>query len=292
MVSFLKYCAVLLGLLAVLMFALDYLYSYVYQHSDPRLKVQKILQQKNQHYDIVFFGSSRTENNIDCKLVEKLTGKSCINLGVSGASLTDMLILMKIAALNNTTFDTALVQIDYNYNQEGMSAYFKAGIMPFIKKPEIGKLINDSEKSNAYYYIPFYRYMIYSKVLGVRELLASILNEDSNLKHSLGFTPKVGQGLEVAGNFPNSIKGNNKDLNKMIKWSEEKNVQVLFFTAPYCPKVENREVMREIEKKLPNLKNYITLFDDQEEYFFNCGHLNKAGAEKFTKKLTQDILLD
>ena len=134
--------------------------------------------------------------------------------------------------------------------------------------------------------------MIYSKVLGVRELLASILNKDSNLKHSLGFTPKVGQGLEVAGNFPNSIKGNNKDLNKMIKWSEEKNVQVLFFTAPYCHKVENREVMREIEKKLPNLKNYITLFDDQEEYFFNCGHLNKAGAEKFTKKLTQDILLD
>ena len=48
--------------------------------------------------------------------------------------------------------------------------------------------------------------------------------------------------------------------------------------------------MDKVQLKLPGLHNYIDLFDDKDEYFFNCGHLNEAGAEVFTNTLVKDLL--
>jgi len=48
--------------------------------------------------------------------------------------------------------------------------------------------------------------------------------------------------------------------------------------------------MDKVQLKLPGLHNYIDLFDYKDEYFFNCGHLNEAGAGFFTKTLVEDLL--
>ncbi|MBZ9729729.1 hypothetical protein LB467_08505 [Salegentibacter sp. JZCK2] len=290
--KFLKYIAQILILITVLAVSLDHIYSYIYQNSKPRLKVQKILQLKNTHYDVAFFGSSRTENHIDCELVERVTGKSCINLGISGASITDMYILMEFAELNNIKFDKAFMQIDYNYNHTGLTNFFKAGIIPFINKSDIRSLIPSQDRKDAYFKIPFYRYLIYNKVLGTRELIASLMNRKNNLDFSLGFTPKIGQGTAVSGSFPSKLKRNNNDLDKMISLSEKSGTKLLFFTAPYCDEVENRHIIHSLEKRLPNWKNYISIFDNKEENYFNCGHLNKEGAQEFTKIITEDLILN
>jgi hypothetical protein len=71
---------------------------------------------------------------------------------------------------------------------------------------------------------------------------------------------------------------------------KDTNTTIEFFTAPYCKEVKNRAFMDKVQLKLPGLHNYIDLFDDKDEYFFNCGHLNEAGAEVFTKTLVDDLL--
>ncbi|WP_081212343.1 hypothetical protein [Salegentibacter sediminis] len=290
--KFLKYALGLFLVAAILMVSLDYFYSYAFRNSEPRLKVQKILQLKDQHFDIAFFGSSRTKAHIDCNLIEELTGKSCINLGVSGATITDMNFIMKAVVSNNITFNKAFMQIDYNYNLIGLTKLVKAGIVPFLTDSKIKNVFPEREKGNPYYWLPFYRYFVYNRNYGIRNLFASIIQKKSNIEINLSITPNEGQGLYVDGSFPGSLIDKNEDLNEMIDFTNNIGKPLVLFTAPYCKKVENRYIIDSIQKRLPELKNYISVFDKQQKYFFNCGHLNKTGAREFTRILTGDNLME
>lgn len=272
------------------MYVLDALYSYTYINNQPRNKVHKILQLKNKHFDIAFLGSSRTENHVDSEMVEKLTGKSCVNLGISGASLGDMLILLTLAESNNITFDNLVIQIDYNYYNFGLSNTFKANLIPFIKNPVIKKELN-KDKDNFYYnYIPFYRYMKYDKVVGFREFLATFLNKKPKKEVTFGYNPKHGVGLEVSGKLPDTFSKTNAEFESIKELVNRTHTKLFLFTAPYCNKIDNRDKLQELKTVIPSLFSYVGLFDNKEEYFFNCGHLNIEGAREFTKILIEDII--
>src|SRR5690606_23383313 len=107
--SFLKQLGLMLLTVFLLMVLLDVVYTFAVYNSTPRNKIHYLLQKENKHFDYAFFGSSRTESHIDCELFEKLTGKSCINMGVAGSSIGDMSIILKIAKEQNFTFDHALI---------------------------------------------------------------------------------------------------------------------------------------------------------------------------------------
>lgn len=248
-----------------------------------------MLQLKNNHYDVAFFGSSRTENHINCELITEYTGKSCINFGISGGSPGDMLILMKLAEKRKVTFDRVFMQVDYNYNHFGMSHYFKANLIPFIGEPIVKEQLAKYENEVLYSWLPFYRFMIFDKVVGIREATASILRVKQNRNIEVGFLPKQGVGKAVNGIFPKLTKSRSPEIELMQEHCLNTNTKIEFFTAPYCMDVKNRDFVEKLQLKLPRLHNYIELFDDKDEYFFNCGHLNEVGANIFTKILIEDL---
>jgi hypothetical protein len=272
-------------ILAVL---LDRLYSFVYQHSEPRSKIQYILQLENKEFDIAFFGSSRTENHIDCDLIAKMTGESCINLGEAGSNIDDMLLLMKIALDNNIQFKKVFMQVDYSYNYSGYSKKFIASLTPFLNRPIVSNGLFGADEIVAYKYVPFYRYMDNSKIVGFREFIASIVGKKTKVDLSNGFKPKYGIGEALAGEFPRFFSERNLVLEEMIGLFKKRDTDLQFFIAPYCENVENRELLNTLELRLEGILNYVSIFDGQEELFYNCGHLNNVGAEKFTKILMKD----
>ncbi len=272
------------------MFSLDTIYSYAFKNGLPRSKIQNMLQLNNKHYDVAFFGSSRIEQHIDCKLITELTGKSCINFGISGGSPGDMLILMKLSEERNISFDEVFMQVDYNFVNSGITALFKANLVPFIKEPSIMKQLRSYREEFFYRSMPFYRFMIYDKVVGLREATASSLKLKHNINIEIGFTPRHGKGKAIAGSFPEIMKDKSPELKHMQELYKNTNTRLEFFTAPYCQEVKNRDFMDKVQSKLPGLHNYIAFFDDKEEYFFDCGHLNDTGAEVFTKILVKDLL--
>ena len=116
-----------------------------------------------------------------------------------------------------------------------------------------------------------------------------MLEKAPKLDLSNGFKPLDGRGEDVSGKFPDVIANSNEDLDELLAINE--NIQL--FTAPYCKNTENREqFMSELTHRYPDLKNYIDIFDNKEEYYSNCGHLNRKGATRFTEILTKDLLLD
>lgn len=268
---------------------LDNFYSYAFKNGQPRSKIQNILQLKNKHYDVAFFGSSRSEKHVDCKLITELTGKSCKNFGISGGSLGDMLIIMKHAKNRKLTFNQIFVQVDYNYNNLGISEVFKANLIPYVKDTDVNEQLIIYNENLFYINFPFYNYMIFDQVVGLRELSASLIGRAPNSK--IDFSPNQGIGNDVAGSFPKKIKETSEELNQMLELYKNTNTKLEFFTTPYCNQIKNREFIDKVKLKLPSLHNYIDLFDNKDSYFFNCGHLNKKGAEIFTKIIVQDILL-
>lgn len=284
--AFFKYLAFILIVGITSMVLLDMVYTFLYERSKPLNKVQSLLKLSDSHFDIAFYGSSRTENHINCELITKITGKSCINLGFSGASLGDILLLSRINRRNNITFDSLFVQLDYNYNQLGLTSYFKANIARYQK----GFL---KEWRNSQYSfdrrIPFYRFMKYEKVLGFRELLVSNLKSETKKNIQIGYQPKFGIGKQVAGNFPKDLISKNSELIGFEKVN--KDVTKIYFTAPYCKKLINRDKIKRLSEKVGIYKNYAEIYDDNPEYFFNCGHLNNRGANAFTMRIISDFNL-
>jgi len=248
--------------------------------------------QLKKHYDVAFFGSSRTEKHIDCELITELTGKSCINFGISGGSPGDMLILMKLAKNRKLTFNQVFMQVDYNYNSYGITEAFKANLVPFIGNPAVKEQLQKYNGGYIYGRIPFYGYMEYEKVVGLRQLTTTFLKRKTNIDLEIVFTPLQGIGTDVpeSFSFPKTINDLSPELIQMQELYNNTNTKFEFFTAPYCSKVENRKFIEKVQLKIPGLHNYIDLFDGENKYFFNCGHLNEEGAEVFTKTFVEDLL--
>jgi len=290
MTKFFKHIIVVFVITVGLMIVLDVSYSYVFKKSEARSKIQSILQQKNTHYDYIFLGSSRTENHIDCEIIKKITGKSCVNYGISGGSIGDMLVLIKLLNAKGISYNEVMLQIDYSYNHKGLSENFKARLMPFIDEPAIKQELDKVSIGKSNELVPFYRYMTNDKVIGFREFFSSILGKKPKTDLAVGFAPKVGIGDGLAGSFPEKIKESNLELQALEQLVVSRGKSISYFTAPYCPKIKNREYFTaELSKRFKNYTDYSSLFNNEPKYFFNCGHLNIEGAREFSKILSNTL---
>lgn len=292
MIRFVKHIGIILLIIISLMILLDKAYSYVFKNSEPRSKVQKILQLTDDHYDYIFLGSSRTENHIDCEVITRITGRSCINFGISGGSIGDMLVLLRLMDANRVTYEKVFLQLDYNYNGSGLSQNFKARLMPFIDEPAVRNELLIVGLDNAQKNIPFYRFLKNDRVIGFRELASSILNKKPRTDLNVGFAPKIGIGNKVSTSFPPVINQFNEEVAAIVSIVKEKEKKIQFFTAPYCSEVKGRvNAINQLKQRVPDLWDYSTIYDHEPAYFYNCGHLNIEGAQDFSRIIAERDLL-
>jgi hypothetical protein len=277
-------------LLLILLIVLDFLYTESFKSGEPRNKVQLLANLTDTNVDYIFLGSSRTENHIDCAMIEKLTGKSCLNVGMQAGRIKDYRIMVQLINDNKVTFENLFVQVDYSYNLDDHSASFLAYFMPFKNDMKLSEQVVEDINVPFYYSLPFLRYAANEKKISFREVVLQYAEKPTSLDLKNGFVPLNGIGNEISGHFPSHISAQNDALQDIIDMVERN--KLILFTAPYCENGENRNVfMQELKERYIGLKDYSNLFDNNKEVFVNCGHLNKNGAYHFTKKLTEDLLL-
>ncbi len=287
---FLRHILLIGILIAGLSMLLDYAYTRAFYNDTPRNKVQLAAQLENENIDFIFLGSSRVENHIDCDIVRKLTGKSCLNLGFQGGRIKDYRVLASILKENNITFEKLLLQVDYSYNFDNYSPIFLAQLAPFITRDNFPEYLKKDLPRSFNNGIPFLRYASNEKMIGIREVTSQFLKREIAFDLSNGFSPLEGSGKSVSGHFPDQLKYPNEALENITNLFSEK---VILFTAPYCKIAVNRDsFMQSLVTMYPNVYNFIDIFDTQERYLYDCGHLNAQGAEKFTEILTNEILIN
>jgi hypothetical protein len=290
MINFCKHIFVVLLILSISAFVLDSVYTAAFHTGFARNKTQYAVQLNNIKIDYIFLGSSRTENHIDCELITKLTGKSCLNLGLKGSKANDSAALLQILKDNDVTYEKVFFQLDYAVNFDAFSPTFLSSIMPFIGDDKIKSNLSSKLEMPSLFQLPFVKYAANDKLVGLREVILQLYRKPGRLDLDNGFEGLTGNGRNIKGNLPKTIDKNNRSIHWMQELEPEK---LIFFTAPYCKGAINRDVMiQDLKNKYPNVICYIKIFDNQEINFIDCGHLNIKGAQSFTRILTNDLLLN
>lgn len=290
MKQFLKYIISISVLTLALLYLCDFIYTQVYINSNPRNKLQYILNTKKENFDIVFMGSSRVANHIDTKLFDSLSNKKTINLGVEGAGLNDNLLQLKLLIANNNVSNVFL-QIDSNFENDKPSNLAISEAMPFLNynkiiNTHIKKYFNNFEKLES---IPFYRYVINDPKIGFREMFFSVVNKKPKTNPNVGFTPKLGNNLPlIESSLPKTIRLQNIILDEIIDICRINKIQLFLFISPYCSKTKKMGYLEKLISKVPNLIDLSEGYED--ELFYNCGHLNNKGAKIFTANLYRETI--
>lgn len=183
------------------------------------------------------------------------------------------------------------LQVDYIYNFESGSTIVSSESLPYIRKNEIirAHLEAGDQDYLVNYYIPFYRYATHDYKIGFREFFSSAINKKSKINFNDGFDPKEGAFTEDKNyKLPDNIIGHNKIFESINQLCKANNIDVVYFCAPFCSTVQQSKYIDQLKTKIPGLRDYSKSLED--EYFYNCGHLNKRGAEIFTEKLVNDCL--
>lgn len=285
---FLKHTVLIIFITIATALVLDQVYTFVYNTGNPRNKVQYISQLKNTHIDYIFLGSSRVENHIDCEIVSRITGKSCLNLGLQGSKTNDSAAFLQMLINNNVSYKKILFQLDYAVNFDAYSPQFRSFVTPYLNNKSVSDNIIKDLNNPPMYSLPFVRYAANEKLSGFREVVLQLYDKPSKIDLTNGFEGKEGIGHYIKGNLPATANGSNSG----VLWMKELETNnLIFYTAPYCAQATNREIFtKDLAAKYPEVINYIDIFDDEPQYYSDCGHLNINGAREFTVVLTQDIL--
>lgn len=260
-------------------------------HGTPRNKVSYLLSIENQKIDNVFIGSSRVDNGIDADIIESITGKRAINLGIQGGKIDDFLLMLELLKKQNITAENVFIQVDYIYNIEGNSEIMMSNLMPFIHNDVIYEFVKERNPQYlALRYLPFYRYLKYDYKIGFREFLNTAIGNKTLINLENGYSPLAGSSGEILrGNLPDYIQEENKKIQDINSFARGNNININYFISPYCSATSNIEFSIKLEKKFAKFYNFSTVFSNNDEYFYDCSHLNDKGAKEFSRIFAEKI---
>jgi hypothetical protein len=214
-----------------------------------------------------------------------------MNLGINGAKLDHVYLMLKLLVSNNVSFEKVFIQVDYNYNLDSGSTIVSPESLPFIRSNSVvnAHLKNDNPdffKSNI---IPFYRYAVNDYKIGFREFFFTAINKKSNQNFNDGFEPKNGQFKDINYKLPDTIAKKNKVLDDITQFCKTNNINLVYFCSPFCTQVSSSNFVSKLKVKIPNLYDFSNVIIN-DSLFVDCGHLNEKGAELFTRKLVQNCI--
>lgn len=274
----------------VLLIALESSYNAIYKHGLPRNKIAYLMSLKNQKIDYIFIGSSRVDNTLNTEIITELTGKTALNLGIQSAKPDDYYLLLKLIKDLNIQTDKIFIQMDYVYNLNGNSKISNSYLMPYTENSIVKDHLKNSLKNSwLILNIPFYKYLAYDYKIGFRELFSTAIHKSSSTDFKNGYFPKYGySGAPLTGQLSEFIEDKNVYVDSMNILGQKEQMDIIYFTAPFCPNTENLDFTKKLELKLPGLWDFSTLFKE-DKYFYDCNHINDLGAQYFTEAFAKCI---
>jgi hypothetical protein len=268
---------------------LDLGYTCIYLQSNNRGKIDYVYNSSGQNYDVVILGSSRANNHFVPELFEK-EGLKTFNYGMSGGHLYEASLLLKLMLERNYTIKNVLLEADLNLSNDHQAEGVSARFLPYLHGSEtVRKHFEKEPNFNELYYIPFYRYLKFETRIGFREMFFSAINKRSKLLDHNGYYS--------LGNTKGNMKNNIEDLKPLPhnKYYEEikalcvaNKIRMIAVMTPMCENTKGIDYFSKVKKAYPEIYNYENVVVE-DKYFSSCGHMNDAGARKFSFIIIKDF---
>lgn len=254
--------------------------------------------------DILIYGSSRAWVHFDPSIIEDSLKLPTYNLGIDGNTFKMQYLRHKLALKYNRKPKLIIHSVDATTLQEG-NFFNSKQILPYMLWDADFFNFTSEYKSYSFldYKLPLIRY--YAKTDAIKTAFKMSLEvEDKDLQRIKGYQ---GQDRTWNTDFEEAkkkmksyeIKINNdlkQEFDTYLKECKEKNIEVLMVYSPIY--IEGQEFIKNKEYTLNIYEEFAGKYNFQffdfsndsicydKKYFYNTRHLNKQGAELFTKKLT------
>lgn len=277
---------IITGLSAVV---LDALYTAVYLKSSKRNKIEYVINSKNKKFDLIFMGSSRTQNHMVAKLFND-KGISAYNFGMSGSKLDETALLLKLMLERNYKIKNIILDIDLNLNSNSYSSGVRAMYMPYLLSSQTIRNHYKSLKDyNKMVYIPFYRYIKNDAKIGFREMFFSLAHKKSNSLDNFGYFPLKGNGKNMSFDLSDYSPKRNIAYEEIKAICKKNNIHLIAISTPMCQECHSDDYFNSIKSVYPEVYNYESKVTE-DHYFSSCGHMNVEGATVFTTIILNDFI--
>lgn len=278
---FLRHILIILGIVVVSAFALDFIYTSVYKSESQRNKIRYVLNGKPEQYDLIILGSSRANNHFVTDLFEK-KGIKTYNYGMSGSRLQETALFLQLFFEKGFKTKKAIVEVDLNINSDGFSDGTRASFLPYLNSEKLVSSYYDTIP-NAFELknIPFYRYIKYEAKIGFREMFFSFYKRKTSFLANGGFYALSGVGKNMEYDLTSYKPKRNKSYELIKQICKKYHVELITVTTPMCSNTKNSEYFNQVIQLYPEIYNLENVINE-DKYFSSCGHMNDEGARKYT----------
>lgn len=293
----LQYVFLLILFTVVLDAAFGKLYNTLY-FTEKSKKIDRLIHSAiGTNEEVLIFGSSRAYHHYNPDVFEKELGMSCFNVGYGGQNIFFHIALLKSAIERNKPKVAILDLISIDIEEtNGVHDKEKLGILlPFVQQSNIFYetvlMRGETEKIKLLSSI----YPLNSKQLYmVRNNLSA---SRSDIKGYVGLDRVWNQPLE--SKKVEKIKLNTQKmaaLNEFITLCKSNNIQLFVCISPHFANFNGNSSFEPLAKilldkhqiKLLNYENHHSYFK-KNEYFSDPYHLNKVGADLYSKEIAQHL---
>ena len=290
MSKFLRLVLLILATVFLLLGVLDFLYTKVYLQSSNRGKIDYVYNSKPRNYDVVILGSSRANNHFVSQMFED-KGLKTFNYGMSGGHLFEADLLLKLMVEHNYKIKNVILEADLNLSNDHQAEGISAMFLPFLHDSKIIK--EHFAKQDDFlelYYIPFYRYIKFGTVIGIREMFFNAIHKRTSHLDNLGYYPLV---KHKKGNMKNNLTNlkplpHNKYYEEIKQICKDNKINFIAVMTPMCENTKGINYFDKVKKAYPEIHNYENVVVE-DQYFSSCGHMNDTGAKLFTARILKDF---
>lgn len=257
--------------------------------------------------DVIIMGSSRAATHIDPSLITEATGKSCYNLGMMGHNFYLEEARYRYYLQHNKAPKTIILSLDYESLQRRSDLFNHTQFVAYLQDPIIAQATKQYEGFSKYdYQIPLLKYV------GEQTLIFSLFRnyiypEKNQPDRVNGFYARKGHwndGVDKTLDTlkPYTVYADSLSLtafNHFVQNCINQKIQLILVHTPVHPlgqeKVINRQQIIYLyhataqEWALPFLDYAQDTMCNNKALFMNSTHLNRSGADFFTRKLILDL---
>lgn len=268
---------------------LDALYTVVYLKSSKRNKIAYVFNSKDKKFDVLFMGSSRTQNHMVAKLFND-SGISAYNFGMSGSKLNETALLLKLMLERNYKIKNIILDVDLNLNSNAQSDGVRAMYMPYLYSSQtIRNHYKTLKEYNKLLYIPFYRYIENDAKIGFREMLFTLVNKKSNSLENFGYYALRNRGENMNYDLADYSPKKNIAYEEIKAICKKNNIHLIAIATPICQECASETYFKKMKSVYPEIYLYENKVVD-DKYFSSCGHMNIKGATLFTTIILNDFI--
>ena len=246
--------------------------------------------------EILVLGSSRALVHFDCEYIEKVTGKTCYNLGFDGTSIPLQKLMFDLYLSKNQAPESLIWSLDFHSFDQ---------LVPYQDNEIIQKILDIHETPNYQFELPLFRYSFnpHMKFLGLASYLTDYAKEPIITKGYRKSTRTWGIGTDVPED--KEAKGKNimmdeaivRDFYQYIASLKAQYDITLIMTPYYITRLEKLQNLTELKEKINAAAeeidvNYLDLsatdLSLDQSNFYNESHMTSQGMNQMLEMIEFD----